>query len=316
MRTYIISRLLLAVPTLFGVSVVAFLTIHLIPGNIVEVMLGTRTDVTPQQVAELNRLYGIDTPLWRQYLLWAGNILHADLGFSLRTGLPVVTLLGSALGVTAELTVLAVLIALLVAVPAGVWTAVRRNGPGDVAARLLGLLGLSVPAFWLGTLLILAVSIYLPWLSSFSFVPFLQSPARNLETMILPACTLGLGLASIILRLTRSAMLEVLHKDYLRTARAKGLRGSRVLAKHALRNALLPVITIVGLQIGYLLGGAVIIENVFTLPGVGRLVVQAIEQRDYPLVQSVVFVVAALVIVVNLLVDLCYAWVDPRIRYS
>ena len=184
MRTYIISRLLLAIPTLFGVSVVAFLTIHLIPGNIVEVMLGTRTDVTPQQIAELNTLYGLSTPLWQQYLIWAGHIVHADLGFSLRT------------------------------------------------------------------------------------------------------------------------------------ARAKGLGRARVLAKHALRNALLPVITIVGLQIGYLVGGAVIVENVFTLPGVGRLVVQAIEQRDYQLVQSVVFAVAALVILVNLLVDLSYAWVDPRIRYS
>src|SRR6266566_5251384 len=249
MRTYIISRLLLAIPTLFGVSVVAFLTINLIPGNIVEVMLGTRTDVTPQQIAELNSLYGLSTPLWQQYLIWAGHIVHADLGFSLRTGLPV------------------------------------------------------------ATLLILAVSIYLPWLSSFTFVPFLQNPARNVQTMILPACTLGLGLAAIIMRMTRAAMLEVLRKDYLRTARAKGLGRARVLAKHALRNALLPVITIVGLQIGYLVGGAVIVENVFTLPGVGRLVVQAIEQRDYPLVQSVVFAVAALVILVNLLVDLSYAWV-------
>ena len=316
MRTYIISRLLLAIPTLFGVSVVAFLTIHLIPGNIVEVMLGTRTDVTPQQIAELNTLYGISTPLWQQYLIWADHVIHADLGFSLRTGVPVTTLLGSALGVTAELTLLAVVIALLIAVPAGVWSAVRRNSVGDVAGRLLSLLALSLPAFWLGTLLILAVSIYLPWLSSFTFVPFLQNPARNVQTMILPGCTLGLGLAAIIMRMTRAAMLEVLRKDYLRTARAKGLGRARMLAKHALRNALLPVITIVGLQIGYLVGGAVVIENVFTLPGVGRLVVQAIEQRDYPLVQSVVFAVAALVILVNLLVDLSYAWVDPRIRYS
>jgi peptide/nickel transport system permease protein len=316
MRTYIIGRLLLAIPTLVGVSVVAFLTIHLIPGNIVEVMLGTRTDVTPQQIAELNKLYGLSTPLWQQYLIWADHIVHADLGFSLRTGVPVRTLLGSALGVTAELTVLAVVIALLIAVPSGVWSAVRRNSVGDVAGRLLSLLALSLPAFWLGTLLILAVSIYLPWLSSFTFVPFLQNPARNVQTMILPGCTLGLGLAAIIMRMTRAAMLEVLRKDYLRTARAKGLGRARVLAKHALRNALLPVITIVGLQIGYLVGGAVIVENVFTLPGVGRLVVQAIEQRDYPLVQSVVFAVAALVILVNLLVDLSYAWVDPRIRYS
>ena len=316
MRTYIMGRLLLAIPTLFGISVIAFLTIHLIPGNIVEVMLGTRTDVTPQQIAQLDKLYGINTPLWQQYALWAGNILHGDLGFSLRTGLPVTTLLGAALGVTAELSLLAVLIAIIIAVPGGIALAVHRNSAGDVLGRLVSLLGLSLPAFWLGTLLILAVSLYLPWLSSFAFVPLLQNPGQNVQTMILPACTLTVGLAAIIVRMTRASMLEVLRRDYLRTARAKGLAGGQVLFKHALRNALLPVVTVVGLQIGYLIGGAVIIENVFTLPGVGRLVVQAIQQRDYPLVQSVIFVVAALVVMINLLVDLCYAWIDPRIHYS
>jgi len=316
MRTYILGRLLLAIPTLFGVSVVAFLTIHLIPGNIVEVMLGTRTDVTPAQIRELNALYGIDRALWQQYLTWAGQLARGDLGFSLRTGLPVATLLGSALAVTAELTVLSILLALAVALPAGAWLASHRGGAPDVIGRLLGLVALSIPNFWLGTLLILAVSLYLPWLSSFAFVPLLQSPLRNLQTMILPAITLSLGLSAILMRMTRSALLEVLRKDYLRTARAKGASGARVLGVHALRNALLPVLTIVGLQVGYLLGGAVVVENVFTLPGVGRLIVQGIQQRDYPLVQSVVFVVAALVIAVNLLVDLAYAWVDPRIRYS
>ncbi len=316
MRTYILGRLLLAIPTLFGISVIAFLTIHLIPGNIVEVMLGTRTDVTPQQIAQLDKLYGINTPLWQQYVLWASNIFRGDLGFSLRTGLPVTTLLGAALGVTAELSILAVLIAVVIAVPSGIVLAIHRDSARDVLGRLVSLLGLSLPAFWLGTLLILGVSLYLPWLSSFAFVPLMQNPGRNLQTMILPACTLAVGLAAIIVRMTRGAMLEVLRKDYLRTARAKGLAGGRVLGKHALRNALLPVVTVVGLQIGYLIGGAVIIENVFTLPGIGRLVVQAIEQRDYPLVQSVIFVVAALVVVINLLVDLCYAWIDPRIRYS
>ena len=316
MRTYILGRLLLAIPTLFGISVVAFLTIHLIPGNIVEVMLGTRTDVTPAQISELNALYGIDKPLWQQYLTWAGHLLRGDLGFSLRTGLPVTTLLGSALAVTAELSLLAIAIALLVALPAGAWLASRRDSAPDVVGRVLSLIALSIPNFWLGTLLILFVSLYIPWLSSFAFVPLLQNPLRNLETMILPACTLALGLAAFLMRMMRAAMLEVLRKDYLRTARAKGLSGARVLGVHALRNALLPVLTIVGLQVGYLLGGAVVVENVFTLPGVGRLVVQGIQQRDYPLVQSVVFVVAALVILVNLMVDLAYAWIDPRIRYS
>ena len=316
MRTYILGRLLLAIPTLVGISIVAFLTIHLIPGNIVEVMLGTRTDVTPKQVAELQALYGIDKPLWQQYLTWAGHIVRGDLGFSLRTGLPVTTLLGSAMAVTAELTALAILIALLIALPIGTWLAVRQNSAIDVAGRMLTMLLLSIPSFWLGTLLILAVSLYLPWLSSFAFVPLLQNPLRNLETMILPACTLAVGLSAILIRMMRVAMLEVLRKDYLRTARAKGLPRRRVLGKHALRNALLPVVTIVGLQVGYLLGGAVIVENVFTLPGVGRLVVQGIQQRDYSLVQSLIFVIAGLVILVNLIVDLCYAWIDPRIRYS
>src|SRR5579875_2467346 len=179
MRTYILGRLLLAIPTLIGISIVAFLTIHLIPGNIVEVMLGTRTDVTPQQVAELDKLYGINVPLWQQYLTWAGHIVHADLGFSLRTGLPVTVLLMSALGVTAELAVLALLIALAVALPVGIWSAAHRNGASDAASRVVSLLALSIPAFWLGTLLILLVSIYLPWLSSFTFVPLLQNPGRN-----------------------------------------------------------------------------------------------------------------------------------------
>jgi len=316
MRTYIISRLLLTFPTLFGISVVAFLTIHLIPGNIVEVMLGTRSDVTPQQIAQLNSVYGIDKPLWQQYATWAGDILHGDLGFSLRTGLPVTTLLGSALQVTGELTLLAIILALLIALPLGTYSAVRGGGVGDSVGRLVSLLALSIPTFWLGTLLILFVSLYIPWLSSFTFVPFFDNPIKNLQIMILPACTLALGLAAILMRMTRAAMLDVLGKDYLRTARAKGLRSTRVLMKHALRNAMLPVLTIVGLQVGYLVGGAVVVENVFTLPGVGRLVVQGIEQRDYPLVQSIVFVVAALVILINLLVDLCYAWIDPRIRYS
>jgi peptide/nickel transport system permease protein len=218
--------------------------------------------------------------------------------------------------VTAELTLLAVIIALLIAVPSGIWLATRRNTLPDVFGRVLCLVALSIPSFWLGTLLILAVSLYVPWLSSFAFVPLLQSPLENLKMMLLPSLTLALGLLAILVRMTRAAMLEVLSKDYLRTARAKGLGPARVLGKHALRNALLPVLTIIGLQVGYLLGGAVIVENVFTLPGVGRLVVQGIQQRDYPLVQSVVFVVAAIVIAVNLLVDLCYAWIDPRIRYS
>lgn len=316
MFVFAVKRLLWAIPTLLGVTVATFLMIHLIPGNVVQVMLGTSSALSPQQIAELEALYGLDKPLWVQYLSWLGSILQGDLGFSLRSGVPAAQLISKAFAITLELTVIAMLLSLTLAITTGIIAAVRRGGWLDLIARMSAIIGLSIPHFWLGTMLILGASLYLPSLSTFSFVPFAQSPVENLRAMILPAFSLGLSLAAIVMRQTRAAMLEVLGQQYIQTARAKGLGERTVIFRHALRNALIPIVTIVGLQFGYLLGGAVVIENVFALPGLGRVVVDAINQRDYPLVQGTVFLIAALFVVINLLVDLSYGLINPRVRYQ
>ncbi len=314
MFTYIVKRLLLTVPTLVGVSVVAFLMIHLIPGNIVEVMLGTRTDVTAAQIRELDRLYGINRPLWAQYLAWIGQLLHGNLGFSLRTGLPITQLIGSAFAVTAELAVGALLVAVLIAIPLGVFAALHRGTAWDFAIRAVGLVGLSIPNFWLGTMVVLWTALYLPVLSSFTFVSLWSDPLLNLRDMLVPVFTLAVSLVAITLRMTRAAVLETLGRDHVRTARAKGMTPARVNLRHVLRNSLIPVLTIVGLQMGYLLGGAIVVENVFSLPGIGRLLVSAINERDYPLVQASVLFVAAVFVLVNLVVDVLYAFANPEIK--
>ncbi|HEY3368772.1 MAG TPA: ABC transporter permease [Symbiobacteriaceae bacterium] len=316
MLTFTVKRLLWSIPTLLGVSIATFLMIHLIPGNVVQVMLGTNSNLSPVQIAELEARYGLNRPLYVQYLSWLGDMLRGNLGFSLHSGLPAATLIKGAFGVTLELTVIAMTVSVTLAVTMGIIAAVRRGGWLDLLARSLAIVGLSIPHFWLGTMLILAASLYLPGLSTFSYVPFAKSPSLNLQAMLLPAFSLGLSLAAIVMRQTRAAMLEVLGMQYVQTARAKGLTERAVILRHALRNALIPVVTIVGLQFGYLLGGAVVIENVFALPGVGRVVVDAINQRDYPLVQGTVFLIAALFVVINLLVDLSYGLINPRIRFQ
>jgi peptide/nickel transport system permease protein len=313
---YVLRRLLLAVPTLLGVSVATFLMIHLIPGNIVQVMLGTRTDVTPAQVHQLERLYGIDVPLYLQYLRWMAGVLHGDLGFSLRTGFPVTSLIGQSFAVTGELALMALVLAALFAIPAGTLAGYRRDGALDVGGRVFALVAYSMPSFWLGTLLVLWAAGAAPALSSFRYVPFGENPVVNVESLILPAVSLAAGLSALILRTTRAEVLEVLRLMHVRTARAKGLGEGRVVTAHVLRNALLPVVTVLGIEMGYLLGGAIVVENVFALPGIGRLVVQAIQNRDYPLVQGSILFVAVLFVLVNLAVDLSYAALDPRVRYE
>lgn len=314
--TFAVKRFLWAIPTLLGVSVATFLMIHLIPGNVVQVMLGTSSDLSPAQIAELEARFGLDQPLYIQYLDWLGNMLRGDLGFSLRSGVSTIDLISGAFSVTIELTLIAMTLSVALAVTTGILAAVRRGGWLDLGARSLAIVGLSMPHFWLGTMLILGASLYFPQLSTFSYAPLSKSVTENLRAMILPAFSLGLSLAAIVMRQTRAAMLEVLGQQYVQTARAKGLSERVVIFRHALRNALIPVVTIVGLQFGYLLGGAVVIENVFALPGMGRVVVDAINQRDYPLVQGTVFLIAALFVVVNLVVDLSYGLINPRIRYN
>lgn len=316
MFSYAVKRLLMAIPTLLGVTIVTFLMIHLIPGNVVQVMLGTTSALSPEQIAALEAAYGLDLPLPVQYWNWLSDMLQGDLGVSLRTGLPVGQQIFRALGVTLELTVIAMVISLMLAVTTGILAAVRRGGWLDLGVRTAGMIGLSVPHFWLGAMLILAASFYFPALSTFSFMPFSKDPVANLRMMILPSFSLGVSLAALVMRQTRAAVLEVLGQQYVQTARAKGLTERTVIYRHALRNALIPVVTVVGLQVGYLLGGAVVIENVFALPGIGRVVVDAINQRDYPVVQGTVFIIALLFVLVNLLVDLSYGLINPRVRHQ
>jgi len=302
--------------TLAGLTVLVFLMLRLIPGTVVEQMIGADAIASPAMVAELKRFFGLDRPWYVQYGHWMAQLAHGDLGTSWRTGKPVVALIVERLPVTLELTLLSTAFALALGVAAGIVSAVRRDRAVDNATRVGTLLGLSVPVFWQGTMLILFFSLYLRWMPPVVWVDFWADPRRNLTIMLLPALCLGTASAANIARTTRACMLDVLGSDYIRTAAAKGLAGRLVVLKHAFRNALIPIVTVVGLQIGILLGGTVVVEEVFTLPGVGRLVLWSIYQRDYPLTQSTILFIAMLFMTINLAVDLLYSYLDPRIRYS
>ena len=316
MTRYLVVRLYSMALTLAGLTVLVFLMLRLIPGTVVEQMIGADAIASPAMVAELKRFFGLDRPWYVQYGHWMGSLAHGDLGTSWRTGKPVVGLIRERLPVTLELTVFSMAFALALGVAAGIFSAVRRDQAVDNATRVGTLLGLSVPVFWQGTMLILFFSLYLRWMPPVVWVDFWADPRRNLTIMLLPALCLGTASAANIARTTRACMLDVLGSDYIRTAAAKGLAGRLVVLKHAFRNALIPIVTVAGLQIGILLGGTVVVEEVFTLPGVGRLVLWSIYQRDYPLTQSTILFIAMLFMTINLAVDLLYSYLDPRIRYS
>lgn len=302
--------------TLLGLTLLVFLMLRLIPGTVVEQMIGADAIVTPAMVAELTRFFGLDQPWYVQYGRWMRDLARGDLGTSWRTGQPVISLILERLPVTLELTALAVVFALLLGIPAGIVSAVRRDHAIDNVTRVGALLGLSIPVFWQGTMLILFFSLSLRWMPPVVWVDLWVDPLRNLTIMALPAICLGTASAASIARTTRACMLDVLRSEYVRTASAKGLADRAVVLKHALRNALIPVVTVAGLQLGILLGGTVVVEEVFTLPGVGRLVLWSIYQRDYPLTQSTILFIAVLFMAINLAVDLLYAYLDPRIRYT
>jgi peptide/nickel transport system permease protein len=316
MRRYVLVRSLSILPTLVGVSVAVFLMIRLIPGTIVEQMIGTEGTYSEQSMRALRAFFGLDQPIHVQYGRWLGHVLQGDLGTSWRTGLPVVEMIGSRLQVTLELTVGAMLVALAIGIPLGIVSARRENTRLDHAVRLVSLFSLSIPVFWQATMLILATSLWLDWAPSVDFVSPWKSLRANLAIMALPSLALGTAVAAVFMRMTRSTLLEVMRQDYIRTARAKGLRERGVVWVHALRNSLIPLITVAGVQVGYLLGGVVVTEEVFTLPGVGRLILWAVFQRDYPVVQGTILFVSLLFMLSNLVVDLIYAYVDPRIRYG
>ncbi|MDR7518068.1 MAG: ABC transporter permease [Armatimonadota bacterium] len=316
MRAYVLRRLAAMAATLLGVSAIVFTMMRLIPGTVVEQLLGQSALVGEETIRSLREFFGLDRPWYVQYVEWMAGLLRGDLGNSWRSNRPVLSLFLSRLPVSAELAVLAVAWSLVLGIPLGVLAAVRRGTPSDSAIRFVSTLGLSVPAFWQGTLLILLFSIHLQWMPSLQWVSLREDPWTNLEIIALPALTLGTATAAMISRMTRSAMLDVLGREYIRTARAKGAQEPQVVSHHALRNALIPVITVAGVQMGYILGGIVVVEDVFNLPGIGRLLLDAIFQRDYPVVQGSILLGAALFMVLNFLVDLLYAVIDPRIQYG
>jgi peptide/nickel transport system permease protein len=313
---YFAVRLYSMALSLAGLTILIFLMLRLIPGTVVEQMIGMDAVYSPVMVAQLKAFFGLDQPWYVQYGRWIGQLLQGDLGTSWRTGKPVWSLILERLPVTLELTLFSVAFALVVGMAAGVVSAVRRDAAVAHVTRVGTLLGLSVPVFWQGTMLILFFSLYLRWMPPVMWVDFWTDWKRNLTIMLLPALCLGTASAANIARTTRACMLDVLRSEYIRTAAAKGLAGRMVILKHALRNALIPIVTVAGLQLGILLGGTVVVEEVFTLPGVGRLVLWSIYQRDYPLTQSTILFIAVLFMTLNLLVDLLYGYLDPRVRYS
>ncbi len=322
MTRYIVNRLLATVPVLFVVSLVVFSLLHLLPGDPVEALLPTEelriTAEERQQIVDAIRArYGLDDPLPVQYVRWLSRAARGDLGRSIRTREPVAQMIKDRLPVTAQLSVLALCIAVLVAIPAGVISAVKRNSPLDLGITTVAMAGVAVPNFYLGMLLILLFTHELHWLPApGSYVALWENPTHSLKLMLLPAASLGLISAAVLMRLVRSSLLESLAQDYIRTARAKGLHGRVVVLRHGLRNALLPVVTVLGLQFIHLLGGTVIIEQIFALPGLGRMVVNAIRASDFPVVQGFVLFIGVVVVAGNLIVDLVYAVLDPRIRYG
>lgn len=312
MLELIIKRLLLSIPTLLLVTLMVFSLQKLLPGDPITAMAGEERD--PQVVQMLRAQYHLDDSLPKQYFYWLGNALRGDLGVSLRTQEPVLKLIATKLPVTLELTLLSMIIALAIGISMGVLAAVRKGTWVDYSANVIALSGISIPNFWLGVLLILLFSVKLKWLPASGYVPFSEDPWQNLKTMLLPSLVLGTGLSAVLMRHTRAAMIAIMKSDYIRTARAKGLLSRKVILKHALRNALVPIVTLTTLLFGELLGGAVLTEQIFTIPGFGKMIVDSVFNRDYAVVQGVVMVVAVGFLLLNLLADVLYVLINPRMR--
>ena len=315
MYKYVMRRLLLAVPVLLLASVIVFGLMRVMPGDALTALMAESGNIGERELAKMRRDLGLDRPYHEQYLLWLWQMVTLRPGDSLFTNEPIPVSLAKAVPVTLELAFLAMVLGLVIAVPVGVLSATRQDTSSDYVGRVVAVTGLSLPDFWLGTLVITFAAIWFRWIPPIGYVSLWDDPWRNLQQFLLPAAVLGYRLAAATMRMTRSTVLEVLREDYVRTAWAKGLEGRIVVYKHVLKNALIPVVTIVGGQLGTLLAGTVIVETIFALPGMGRLQVEAILFRDYPVVQTNVMLVAATLVTLNLVVDLTYAWLDPRIRY-
>jgi peptide/nickel transport system permease protein len=317
MQAYLARRLLALIPALFFASLIVFVIVRLVPGSIIDMML-SQNDVGADKLSrdQLIHTLGLDRPMWEQYVRWIGGILlHGDFGRSLWQNTPVAELLRARMPVTFQLGLMAMIVALCVAIPIGIYSAVRQDTPADYIARSFSILMLAVPSFWMGTMVMVFPSIWWGWSPQVRFVPFFDDPVQNLRQMILPAIILGTALSAITMRMTRTMMLEVLRQDYIRTAWAKGLSERLVVIRHALRNALIPVVTLIGLQAPILIGGAVIVEQIFVIPGMGLLLLDSISQRDYPIITGVSLVIGLSVMLINLVVDLSYGLLDPKVRY-
>ena len=312
MLVYGARRVALAVPLLLGMSVLIFALMRLVPGDPAVAVLGYKA--TPEGIRALRETFHLDEPVPQQYLRWLGKATRGDLGHDFRQNEPIGRMILDRLPVTLELTLLAALCTVLIGVPLGLLAGGRRGGTADRAALAVGLLGVSVPDFWLGIMLILGLSLGAGLLPSGGWVPFAESPAENLVHMALPALTLAVSRAAVLGRLTRAAVLDTMHRSFVQYARAKGLGERAILFRHVLPNAAIPIVTVLGLQVGYMLGGAIVVEMIFTLPGLGRMTLDAVLERNYPVVQSAVLVIGAMFMLVNLVTDVLYGAIDPRVR--
>ena len=318
MRAYVIRRLLALIPTLFFATLIVFLVIRVIPGHIIDLMI-SQHDISDQEVTRqsIEKALGLDLPVHIQYFHWIKNlVIYGDLGKSLWKETQVIEEVMSRLSITFELSLIAIIFSLLLAIPIGVYSAIRQDTAGDYAGRTISILGIAVPNFWLGTMVVVYPAIWWGWAPQIDLITFWENPIGNLKLFLLPGLVLGFSLSGVTMRMTRAMMLEVLRQDYIRTAWAKGLREKIVILRHALKNALIPVVTLFGLNIPILIGGTVIVEQIFVLPGMGLLMFDAINQRDYPIITGLMLIIGLVVLVVNLLVDLSYGFLDPKIRYK
>ncbi len=329
MRAYIIRRLALMIPTLFLVTVIVFLLVRFIPGSLIDLMASQQageSTVSPEEIADqIRHELGLDHPIWQQYLRWLGawqqedgtfsGILEGDLGDSLWTQRAILGEILSKVPISLELGIIALITALLIAFPVGIYSAIRQDTAGDYVGRSFAIICMSVPGFWLATMIIVFPSVWWSWTPPMVYVPITENFADNIKQFIIPSILMGMVMSGVTMRMTRTMMLEVLRQDYIRTAWSKGLRERIVVVRHALKNALIPVITIIGLQLPILIGGTVIMEQIFNLPGIGRYMIDALSRRDYSVISGINLMMASVVLAANLLTDMTYGWLDPRIRY-
>lgn len=320
MRAYILRRLLLMIPTIFLVTMIAFLTVRFIPTSVIDLMVsemayqaGIGMELT---AASIRHQLGMDIPVWLQYVRWLGNAVQGDLGNSLWTNRSITEELLNRLPVSFELGLFAILTGMTIALPIGIYSAIRQDTAGDYFGRTIAILAISLPPFWIATILIIYPSIWWGWMPPVQYIPFVQNPIGNIGQFMLPAIIMGLGLSGTAMRMTRTMMLEVLRQDYIRTAWSKGLSEWTIVSRHAMKNALIPVVTVVGQQITIMIGGTVIMESIFSLPGMGLYLIQALNTRDYPIISGINVATAFFVVFLNLGVDLTYGWFDPRIQYE